>query len=98
MTLKQKTWRSAKYLAYVKTLPCVACVAPADDAHHLSGIGNLSGMGMKPPDWATLPLCRGHHTSFHALGRLKFEAAHGGQLEHIALTLGGAIQDGVLKI
>jgi hypothetical protein len=63
--LKAKAWRSKKYLAWVKTLPCCICGAPADDAHHIIGVGHYGGMGTKAPDSLTMPVCRGHHGEIH---------------------------------
>ncbi len=60
-----KAYRNKKYLKWVKTLPCCICHTPADDSHHVIGIGHLSGMGMKAPDNYAMPLCRGCHTDMH---------------------------------
>jgi hypothetical protein len=65
MLQKRRAFRSQKYLNWVKTLPCVICRASADDAHHIIGIGGLSGMGMKAPDQYTMPVCREHHSEIH---------------------------------
>lgn len=66
MTLKQKPFRSAKYLAFVRQQPCMFCGMPADDAHHLIGLHwNLSGMGMTAPDSYAMGLCRHHHNEVH---------------------------------
>jgi len=64
MVLKQKRWESKRYLAWVRCLPCVSCGAPADEAHHLIGLG-LGGMGTKAPGWAVIPMCRGCHSTLH---------------------------------
>jgi hypothetical protein len=56
---------SRKYLNWVKELDCCMCGAPADDPHHVKGIGNFSGMGMKAPDYLSMPLCRGCHNQIH---------------------------------
>lgn len=57
--------KNKKYLDWVRRQPCACCGAPGDDAHHIIGIGGMSGMGMKAPDWATMPMCRIHHTMIH---------------------------------
>jgi len=62
---KVKQFRSKKYLVWVKSLPCSICGAPADDAHHLIGVGNMGGMGTKASDVLVMPLCRGCHTELH---------------------------------
>lgn len=50
-----------KHLNYVRSLPCVLCYAPPPNeaAHFRLGLGG--GMGMKPDDYWTLPLCHMHH-------------------------------------
>ena len=57
--------KNKKYRKWVASLDCYYCGAPADDAHHIIGIGGFGGMGMKAPDVLTMPLCRGHHTQMH---------------------------------
>lgn len=63
----QKTprWKSPKYIAFIKTMDCCNCGAPADDAHHVIAIGGFSGMGLTAPDNLTIPMCRGCHTMLH---------------------------------
>lgn len=65
--LKKTIWRSSAYLRFVRSLPCCICGTEADvQAHHLIGTGNMHGMGIKAPDWATMPLCpRDHHRMHH---------------------------------
>ena len=67
---KQKTWRSDKYLKFVREQDCVNCGIPANvngmDAHHITG-GNLGkGMGSKISDSHVLPLCRSCHNQVHS--------------------------------
>jgi len=88
-----KAWRSKKYLTWVKSLPCVNCYAPADDAHHLVGLGGMGGMGTKAPDSMVMPLCRGCHGLVHNEPDMWHD-----QWEWIARTLKRAIDEGVLKI
>lgn len=64
---KDCRWRSKRYLAFVRSLPCCFCAQPADDAHHIIGIGyGLSGMGLTAPDSYAMSLCRPHHAAVHA--------------------------------
>lgn len=84
-------WRSRSYLSWVKSLPCVLCGAPSDDAHHIKGVGNLSGAGLTSPDWAAMPACREHHDEIHRDPGLWVY-----QWEWVARTLGRAIEEGVL--
>lgn len=63
---KLTRWRSDKYKKWVKAQNCVLCDAPADDPHHIKGVGNLSGAGLTAPDWALIPVCRVCHGLFHS--------------------------------
>lgn len=59
-------YRNDSYLRYVRSLPCSMTGAPADDAHHLTGLKlGLSGMGMKPDDVFCIPLTRHAHNELH---------------------------------
>lgn len=89
--LKQKPFRSRKYLDWVKKQPCVMCGAPADDPHHIIGIGGMSGMGRKAPDSMTVPVCRPHHDEIHRTPELWPR-----QWEWIARTLDKALAEGAL--
>ena len=61
---KDSPWRDKNYLAWVKTLPCAHCKAPADDAHHIK-ITGVGGRGLTAPDFAAMPLCRRCHDDVH---------------------------------
>ena len=61
---KSPPWRSEKYLAWVRTQPCLMCGGPAE-AHHIKGVGNFSGAGVKASDILTMPLCHKHHDAMH---------------------------------
>ena len=63
--MKQKPFRSRKYLDWIKKQPCMFCSQPADDPHHVIGMWHLSGMGMTAPDSMCMPLCRPHHDLVH---------------------------------
>lgn len=89
--IKKKTWRCKAYLDWVKRQACVITGAPADDAHHVIGVGHLGGMGTKAPDWATMPMTRCAHGDMHSKPEFWPD-----QWEYIARTLGKAIDDGVL--
>ena len=93
MNFKQKKWRSKKYLDFVRSLPCAMCGRPADDPHHLIGVGGMGGTGTTAPDWTAIPLCRGDHGMMHSNPELWPD-----QWEHIARTLGKAIDAGVLDV
>lgn len=90
---KSTTFRSRDYLEWVKTQPCVICHAPADDPHHLIGVGAMSGAGMKAPDSMSMPACRPCHDRIHRTPELWPE-----QWEWIARTLDAALRAGVLVV
>lgn len=90
---KPTTWRSKKYIAWVKEQPCVSCGAPADDPHHLTGLGGMGGMGTTAPDWTAMPMCRPCHTDIHNTPKMWPM-----QWEWISRTLGQAVDDGFLVV
>lgn len=66
------------HLAFVRTLPCVVC---GDDttteAAHVrmtdpSVAKPMTGMGIKPDDMFTVPLCGKHHREQHTMREFKF--------------------------
>jgi len=72
----------SKYTRWVKTQPCCGCGARADDPHHIIGHG-LGGMGTKPSDYLTIPLCRTCHRNLHD-NPTAWEAEHGSQTDLFA--------------
>jgi hypothetical protein len=63
--------RSPKHLAFIRRLPCVACSATPCEAAHVR-IGTDGGMGLKPSDKFTVPLCATHHRLQHDQGERTF--------------------------
>lgn len=72
-----KPTRNLKYLAWIRTLPCLVCgrtmgVEAAHTGPH--------GMAQKSPDTSAIPLCARHHRtgrdSYHRLGPRAFERHH----------------------
>jgi len=66
-----KLYRSKTHLAWVRTLPCVRCGRFPCDAAHVR-IGTDGGMGLKPSDQYTVPLCRTCHRHQHQIGERRF--------------------------
>jgi len=67
--MNNKRFRSERYLAFVRSLPCCVCGGKADSAHHVIAMYNLSGMGLKAPDSFVMPVCDGPggcHARIHA--------------------------------
>ncbi len=63
MIPKPKRIRDAKYLAWIRTRPCIAlnCVeGPPSEPHHVKPKGG-GIMGSKVSDRRTVPVCRKHH-------------------------------------
>ena len=73
----------AGHLAYVRTLPCLVCgrPGPSDPAHLRSAARQYgkrqTGMGEKPDDKWTLPLCRRDHDDQHRHNELAWWAGKG---------------------
>jgi len=72
--IKKKEYiRDSKYLAFIRTIPCLVCRhRGVVHAHH----AETGGMGIKASDYTAIPLCVKHHTSgsdaVHNLGTGKF--------------------------
>jgi hypothetical protein len=69
--------RNARYLAWIRTLPCLICGARRGiEASHTGP----HGLGQKSPDLSAIPLCTRHHRtgkdSYHKLGPRKFAELH----------------------
>lgn len=66
------------YLALIRRLPCVSCGHdPAGVAAHIRMSSSLfakplAGMGRKPDDRWTLPLCNDCHNRQHQIGEMTF--------------------------
>lgn len=93
---RSKPWRSPKYLAWVRSLPCANCGKPRNsDAHHLIGIAGMGVVGGKAADQFAVPLCDdikcGCHTELHA-GRIPLDT----QWIWLAKTLERAFNEGIL--
>ena len=72
-----KPQRNPRYLAWIRTHPCVVCgswrgIEAAHTGPH--------GLGQKSPDTSAIPLCAKHHRtgndSYHRLGPRRFAQAH----------------------
>jgi len=72
-----KPVRNPKYLAWIRTQPCLVCgstrwIEAAHTGPH--------GLGQKSPDTSAVPLCARHHRtgndSYHRLGPRKFGELH----------------------
>jgi hypothetical protein len=91
MNTKHRPCRSKRYLNWVATQPCAMCGGQGGDAHHIKGVGHLSGAGLKASDLMTMPMCRPCHEAAHANPGVY-------QLDLIQRTLDKAEAEGVIKI
>ena len=72
-----KPARNARYLAWIRTQPCVVCGERRGvEASHTGP----HGLGQKSPDTSAIPLCAKHHRtgndSYHRLGPRRFAQVH----------------------
>ena len=67
--------RAATHLAFIRQLPCIGCGhgAPSEAAHVRNGTDG--GVGLKPGDRYSLPLCGACHAKQHRVGELTFWSA-----------------------
>jgi hypothetical protein len=83
---------NALHLAYIRTLPCLFCgrLGPSDPAHIRTGTDG--GIGLKPSDRFTVPLCRDDHRHQHQVGERTFWHEVGMEIEDV-VTLALALWD-----
>ena len=78
---REKREHSSSHLALIRRLPCLSCdTDPTGEAAHLrsSGLGkSITGVGIKPDDKWTLPLCHTCHMRQHEIGETEFWAELG---------------------
>lgn len=67
--------RNKNYLDFVRSLPCCKCGRPGpSDPHHVRSSAH-AGIGIKPSDTRSIPLCggiSGCHQRLHSLGERRF--------------------------
>ena len=62
--------KSRKHLQYVSEQPCVLCQKIDVQSAHIRYAG--AGMGLKPCDSFTIPLCLEHHAEQHRMNERMF--------------------------
>lgn len=73
---KPPSRKNTKRLRYIRSLPCLICNRPPpSEAAHVR-MGLAGGMGLKPPDMWTVPLCHDHHAEQHRIGEPPFWEDH----------------------
>lgn len=64
--LKIQPYRNEKFLNWIRSKPCCHCGKPPNShAHHLIGVGIISGVAKKISDALTIPLCGECHALVH---------------------------------
>ena len=63
--------RDKNHLKFIRSLPCCVCRNPETVAAHIR-VGTDGGMGLKPSDCYTVPLCHSCHTRQHRIGERTF--------------------------
>jgi hypothetical protein len=79
--------RNSTHLNFIRSLPCCTCgCAPRSEAAHIRA-GTDGGIGMKPSDRHTVPMCTECHRHQHTIGELAYWSRHGidptGLAEHL---------------
>lgn len=94
---RERRWRSPAHTKHVSEYPCVNCGSTTNviAAHYRYGSG--AGLGTKPDDWRTTPLCDGPYSNVegqlgchqvqHAKGEPSFWAAYAKRKGHTVLDL-----------
>lgn len=83
---KQTKIRSKKHTTFLRELPCCSCgQSPACGAH--IRIGGNAGIGQKPCDSRTVPLCNECHNRQHNRGERTFWGNHLESAEMLANAL-----------
>lgn len=66
----------AKHLKFVRSLCCCVCLRmdTVQACHIRKGLPNhlKGGIGLKPPDCVTIPMCHEHHSLNHLKGDITF--------------------------
>lgn len=80
--------RAANHLAFIRTLPCIACGYAFENSQpaHVR-LSKDGGTGMKPGDRFTVPLCAACHADQHRVGELTFWAEFGIDPLNVAFRL-----------
>lgn len=90
--LRRPRIKDEKHLQFIRQLPCLICGSTGVDAAHIrfacEAAGKRAvGVGEKPDDRWTVPLCRHHHTQQHSGNEREFWEKHGIDPVYKALIL-----------
>lgn len=81
--LKPKRITNPGLLEYIKTLPCLCCTGVPSDPHHVKTVGS----GGDDTVENVMPLCRIHHTEWHAIGPSKMAEKYA-SIKHWLILVG----------
>lgn len=94
MTLKSPRQHNERHLDFIRSLPCVCCMNNIEtEAAHIRfsdarAAKDNAGVGAKPDDSWTVPLCGDHHRIQHHMGSEKrFWAQYGIDPIFLAMAL-----------
>jgi ferredoxin len=90
---QMKKWKNRKYMEWVAEQPCIHCGTYPVQVHHIRSNALGAGMGLKAPDYYTMPVCQQCHMDCHSL-----EHDRETQYRWILQTIGMAITNGILKM
>ena len=63
-------YRDEAYLAFIRLWPCLACQPGEQKKKTEAAHTGEHGLGIKAPDFCTVPLCEDHHRGPHGLDNL----------------------------
>ncbi len=64
---RESRWRSPAHTTFVRGYACAMCGSKTNrEAAHVR-MGSGAGMGQKPDDWRTVPLCKGPYANIEGL-------------------------------
>lgn len=77
---KSKTFRSKKYLEFIRSQPCILCGCEEDiQAHHTAS----AGIALRGSDYSAIPVCPKCHHRFDQAGKKGRGIFADGELEAI---------------
>jgi hypothetical protein len=81
--------RNASHLAWIRGHVCSVNASDCSDRIEAAHVrtGTDGGMGVKPGDNWTIPLCSDHHHDQHQVGEAQFERYHSIDMKAIAQAL-----------
>ena len=63
---KPVTFKNEDYLKFIRTLPCIICLQPAEPCH-VRKLHFGAGISKRPHDYVAIPGCRKHHNDVEKL-------------------------------